>query len=116
MLNTEINIAIDTLFGKRMTERWSPPATNYAGDLNEMANAEACLRSEEIGKYESFLYEICNYQLDNPQVFWSQHSLYRCIHATARQRAEAFLKVVSERNTTMSFTFPVQRKQPSIVS
>ena len=103
MTNQEINIAIAEKCGWTHLELgpWGgwpfgcPPKRvncdkfripNYCTDLNAMHSVEAGLVGHEMVKYQAVLSDITT---KNPHV-----SCWDLIHATARQRAEAFLRTV----------------------
>ena len=60
---------------------------NYCADLNAMHEAEKELKSGQIGKYQSALWGA---------MYYSPQAGIGMIHATARQRAEAFLKTIGK--------------------
>ena len=68
--------------GYRDPEAWHP-LPDYLNDLNAMHEAEGILTNEQIEVYCSFL--------QKPQwgIWWG-------IHATAAQRAEAFLRTIGK--------------------
>ena len=89
MNDNEINIAIAEACGWRPDKRglgWlSPhgyyaPEPDYLTDLNAMHEAEMVLTADQWYKYDSLM------PLRDPQK----------IHATARQRAEAFLRTLGK--------------------
>lgn len=72
---------------------------DYLNDLNAMHEAENHLKMEEIGDYENKIYGATSYRdsvRGEPAIFWSQHSLYRNLRATASQRAEALLRTIGK--------------------
>ena len=87
MTNEQINNAIAEACGwphpreNCHTLRWVIP--NYCNDLNAMHEAEKVLTSEQIDKYVTIL---CLEIQPEPKLH----------HATARQRAEAFLKTIGK--------------------
>jgi hypothetical protein len=98
MTNEQINIAIFEIFGWK----WEPEkdsflhpengrlkpkyAPDYCKDLNAMHEAEIILTADQWYKYDSMM------PLRDPQK----------IHATAKQRAEAFLKTIGKWEETSS--------------
>ena len=58
-----------------------PP--NYLGDLNAMHDAEKVLTNEQLEVYCNILHK-------------PNHGVYWAIHATASQRAEAFLRTIGK--------------------
>jgi hypothetical protein len=67
-----------------------PP--NYCIDLNAMHEAEATLTEEQQGDYANALFDTALAITNGPQTTWHVH------HATARQRAEAFIRVINNIN------------------
>ena len=63
---------------------WAP---NYLGDLNAMHEAEVWLKPSQWPTYHSHLVESWN---DDPKPIYAYET-----HATAAQRAEAFLKTLN---------------------
>lgn len=73
------------------------PLPDYCNDLNAIHEAENRLKVDQIGDYENRLYGITDYRdsvKGDAAIFWSQHSLYRNIHATAEQRSEALCRTL----------------------
>jgi hypothetical protein len=69
--------------------------TNYYGDLNVMHEAEKWVSEKgKEGDYWFFLREL----LDFPEAEsdWGKFYFFAAIHATARQRAEAFLRTIGQ--------------------
>lgn len=68
---------------------------DYCNDLNAMHEAERVLKPEQFVAYISALHEVvlgCPNSYDDEPSIW--HSdVFRLCHATAAQRAEAFLRV-----------------------
>ena len=100
MTDEQINIAIAEACGKPLPlHRSSDPdrhevfdnewkvIPDYCHDLNAMHEAENVLSDEETFKYSEFVESICKPDNIHP---WSW--IWNAIHATARQRAEAFLR------------------------
>lgn len=56
---------------------------DYCGDLNAIHKAEEKLTNEQLDFYCNILHK-------------PNHGIYWAIHATARQRAEAFLRVIGK--------------------
>ena len=66
---------------------------NYAGDLNVIQRATA-----ELDDQDAFALELCSIVLENPSGAWWDLNINETSHvisATARQRAEAFLKAIT---------------------
>lgn len=78
MTDQQINVAIAACLG--ITRKTGIP--DFSGDLNEMHEAEKVLRANQWYDYALRLNEDC----------WH----WALIHATARQRAEAFLKMLGK--------------------
>lgn len=69
---------------------WIP---DYLNDLNAMHEAEKVLTEDQGGEFEEILERICQDQLE---LDGTNHWLrFRVAHATAAQRAEAFLKTLN---------------------
>ena len=87
MTNEEINIAIAEACGYktgyRDPEAWHP-LPDFLNDLNDMHNAEKVLVRLQWVSYLRRLQTLCD-----ESVTWP-------IHATAAQRAEAFLKTIGK--------------------
>jgi hypothetical protein len=68
-----------------MSERnvWSAGIPDYLNDLNAMHEAEKALTSEQLEVYCNILHK-------------PNHGVYWAIHATASQRAEAFLRTIGK--------------------
>jgi len=91
MTDEQINIAIAEI-RKWESETSGPlwyeyqsPNPNYAGCLNAMHEAEKVLNENDQYLYWHFLYKMCG---------GSQE--FDLLHATARQRAEAFLRTLGK--------------------
>ena len=72
--------------GKHTYQRFCP---NFCEDLNAMHEAENCLLADEKEIYWNYLFDHCD-----GTVFSRVEDDYKMIHATAAQRAEAFLKTL----------------------
>jgi len=73
---------------------WVTNYPNYCGDLNAMHEAEKVLDYEQAQDFGDVMYNLCadeNNEQENP-VPWR----FAIIHATARQRAEAFLRTLGK--------------------
>jgi hypothetical protein len=109
MTDTEINIAIAEKCGwtKSGLHHWAPPKKtgllyhrniheipNYCTDLNAMHEAEKCIPTNWLIRWELQLVSItCGGSITdafNKREHWSVKAIAQ---ATARQRAEAFLRV-----------------------
>lgn len=67
---------------------------NYCSDLNAMHEAEKVLDYEQAEVFADIMYNLCadqNSELENPMP-WR----FAVCHATARQRAEAFLETLGK--------------------
>jgi hypothetical protein len=102
MTDKQINIAIAEACGwsKDDIERgytlcqFSENIPDYCNDLNAMHEAEATLNYEQAEQHEDELYDICykeNFHKEYPLPF-----RFAVAHATAQQRAEAFLKTIGK--------------------
>jgi hypothetical protein len=111
MTDQEINVAIAETCGFKYHDwsthqkpYWEDPKgrtcsiPDFCSDLNEMATAENHLTPEQIGAYESALYDVTHTPklIRDLAMFWSRHHYYRVLHADARQRSEAFLKTIGK--------------------
>ena len=65
----------------------TPP--NYCADLNAMHEAEKTLNKEQVREYQTYMYDMAC-EIDNTCGRWMPYS------ATARYRAEAFLKTIGK--------------------
>jgi len=74
--------------GKRTYQRFAP---DYCNDLNAMHEAENHLPSDKKEDYWYQLYENCR-----RSVFSRVEDNYKMLHASARQRAEAFLRTINK--------------------
>ena len=91
MTNEEINIAIAEACGWTTkhkglwVERLQTYAAlpNYLNDLNAMHDAEKVLTNEQLEVYCNILHK-------------PNHGVYWAIHATASQRAEAFVRTIGK--------------------
>lgn len=76
-------------------DRYTSPLPDYCNDLNAMHEAEKWISEKcKEGDYWFFLREL----LDFPEAEsdWDKFYIFGAIHATARQRAEAFLKTLGK--------------------
>ena len=106
MTDSEINIAIAEACGwlKRVpcnkcghgTHQWLTPdglvvdkLTDYCHDLNAMHEAENMLTIDEQHSFVNHLANMLSCSYD----FWDKEEDWKLTHSTARQRAEAFLRV-----------------------
>jgi hypothetical protein len=64
------------------------PIPNYCGDLNAMHEAEKVLAPKNWDRFSEKWWEYYHHLLDG--------DVHKTIHATARQRAEAFLKTLGK--------------------
>ena len=62
---------------------------DFSGDLNEMHEAEKTLTKEQVREYQCFMYDMAC-EINATQGRWMPYS------ATARYRAEAFLKALGK--------------------
>lgn len=72
----------------------SPGIPDYCNDLNAMHEAENVLDYEQSESFADIMYNLCadqNSELENPMP-WR----FSVCHATARQRAEAFLRTLGK--------------------
>jgi hypothetical protein len=99
MTKEQINIAIAEACGWKPAprERWELDgrveqfSPDYCNDLNAMHEAENHLPSDKKEDYWYQLYENCR-----RSVFSRVEDNYKMLHATARQRAEAFLRAINK--------------------
>ena len=96
MTNQQINEAISELFGWRKEDgvwMWtadgidytSPELWDWCNDLNMMHQVDKVFGTPDVYDYEANLQEVCG----GFEYYW---------HATARQRAEAFLRTLGKWN------------------
>jgi hypothetical protein len=95
MTNEQINAAIAEVCGWKGCPRCSDPECaynvipNYCNDLHAMHEAEKVLKGyEQIATYV--------WHLENRSGDWSTDEHMMATHATARQRAEAFLRTLGK--------------------
>ncbi len=99
MTDEEINAAIAEACGRkrRPDGDWYPDngtagtqaILNYCKDLNAMHEAEMRLTKEQVREYQTYMYDMAC-EIDNTCGRWMPYS------ATARYRAEAFLKTLGK--------------------
>lgn len=77
------------------------PIPDYLNDLNAMHEAEETLTFSEWTDYEAYLVEIIKLSPECP------YRGYQTMHATAAQKAEAFVRAISKR-VTSSGTLPAE--------
>lgn len=65
--------------------------------LDSMAEAEKTLAGLERDEYRHALLEICNPESDRLAKDWTNREVWFAIHATAEQKARAFLKAIEVR-------------------
>ena len=65
--------------------------SDYCGDLNAMRKAETGLNEAKYDGFQKHLLEIVS-----PKTHWSDMAITRIVSATARQRAEAFLRTIGK--------------------
>ena len=105
MTNEQINIAIAKACGWDSDDiargytlcQFTEDAPDYCNDLNAMHEAEKVFTYEEAEQFEGELCHICgseNLHKEYPLPFE-----FAVAHATARQRAEAFLKTIEKWNS-----------------
>lgn len=68
---------------------WVVDCPNYCTDLNAMHEAEKVLTKEQVREYQCFMYDMAC-EINNTCGRWMPYS------ATARYRAEAFLKTLGK--------------------
>jgi hypothetical protein len=107
MTDKEINMAIEEVRGRTQHDadldsthggsiEWP---TDYCNDLNAMHEAEKSLTAPQLGNYDSILEAVC-FKANRVDITWEEylqgvgwdHRDY--VYATARQRAETFLKTL----------------------
>ena len=112
MTDEQINIAIAEACGFHQEEPWSdgrecwghkdyPPHVgfeqipDYCNDLNAMHEAEKLISGKtKEGDYWFLLRELLDFP--DAESDWDTLYFFDAIHATARQRAEAFLKTINK--------------------
>lgn len=81
-----------SLTPKGHTGLWYGMIPNWAGDLNAMKVLEDSLNEDQYEKYVDNLWEVIKVD-----PFFKERTLRQTISATARQRAEAYLRVITKR-------------------
>lgn len=84
MTNEQINDAIAEAIQWKGSY-WHRP--HYCGDLNAMHEAEMCIPEDKQAKYDSHLVAIVG-----KETGLMPSLQFRCIHASAKRRAKAFLQ------------------------
>lgn len=84
MTNEQINDAIAEAIQWKGIWRYRP---NYCGDLNAMHEAEMCIPEDKQASYDTHLVAIVG-----KETGLMPSLQFRCIHASAKQRAKAFLR------------------------
>ena len=84
MTNEQINDAIAEAI--QWTGGWLA-RPHYCGDLNDMHEAEMCIPEDKQALYDSHLVAIVG-----KETGLMPSLQFRCIHASAKQRAKAFLR------------------------
>ena len=74
--------------------QFSENVPDYCNDLNAMHEAEATLNYEQGEQFEDELCDICD--MENRHKEYPLPFRFAVAHATARQRAEAFLKTIGK--------------------
>ena len=80
---------------KWIAENGNSRPPNYCNDLNACADFERAMYPGIRNDYITALWKVCGNEGNNPH-FWSEwnfRAFYSIVHATARQRCEAFLKL-----------------------
>jgi transcriptional regulator of NAD metabolism len=87
MRSNTINAVISQHVG---TER------DYASCLNAMHEAEKVLTPEQQQTYVDHLADVCEVYIDHDVGGWGDFCAFAVFHATAAQRAEAFLRTIGK--------------------
>ncbi len=69
---------------------------DYLNDLNAMQQAKDTLPESRHGDYEAFLLQVCCPDNNEAEGEFELDSFWPCIHATATERAEAFLRTIGK--------------------
>ena len=88
MTNDQINDAIAEAITWKGIWQYRP---NYCRDLNAMHEAEMCIPEDKQALYDSHLVAIVG-----KETGLMSGLQFRCIHASAKQRAKAFLRTVGK--------------------
>ena len=104
MTEEQINIAIAEACGWNNDDiergytlcQFSESVPNYCNDLNAMHEAEATLNYEQGEQFEDELCDICVCDMENRHKEYPLPFRFAVAHATAQQRAEAFLKTINK--------------------
>ena len=83
---SDLSYTSDDFFRTRMC-----PVPNFHENLDAMHEAEATLNYEQAEQFENKLCDICNRHQEYPLPF-----RFAVARATARQRAEAFLRTIGK--------------------
>jgi hypothetical protein len=91
MTNEQINIAIEEIIRPALHGNIHRPPRDFCNDLNAMHEVEMVLTEEQMAIYA---WEIDKaFPPDQQDKIWFSRA-YCFVHATAKQRAEAFLKTL----------------------
>jgi hypothetical protein len=94
MTNEQINIAIAEVCGWGVFANTRPTdLPDYCNDLNAMHEGERSLNSQHVQDYTLNLLSVTN---NDGTRFHGTLGCFAHVHATARQRAEAFLKTIGK--------------------
>lgn len=111
MTDHEINVAIAEACGWTLTGTWWIPRAGvgediwrdsatglpqYCTDLNAMREAVNTLELQEAGQFAERLIDVVE-ATERPRLPWVDAGSFAHINATARQRAEAFLRTIGKR-------------------
>lgn len=91
MSDEQINVAIAEACNKVTVDSWGEkyPIPDYCNDLNAMHEAERVLTTKGVNAWWEYVGYI---NRRNPTPFGSETA----VHATARQRAEAFIRTIGK--------------------
>ncbi len=97
-------IAIAEACGWRLlsNNRWTQPngcygdVPDYLNDLNAMHEAEKVLTTEQLTSYLNWLDITCGGELELSAMVEGPEYAFGLLHATAAQRAEAFLRTLNK--------------------
>lgn len=96
----EHDVSFSTPAGHVMPEGWTDPEgepysipPNYCRDLNACHEAEGKLELQQSGQFAEVLKSVV---LETTKLPWVDAGSFAHIHATARQRAEAIVRVIEQ--------------------
>jgi hypothetical protein len=77
-------------------DSWRGYLPDYLHDLNAMHEAEKMLKENQHGDFEAFIMQVCCPDQGEAEGEFELDSFWPTLHATAAQRAEAFLRTIGK--------------------